>query len=134
MRGFFYFSFRRFSRTSRWFYNLRLSSLNIPQNSGKTSRVFPFKCTSLLLRSRPVQRKVLYFFKKVKHCILRVNEAKPTSETAFIVDLFLLEVERELRHVKETLFWGSWQSTDDSFSILLLKNVLVCQYATNKYC
>ena len=41
---------------------------------------------------------------------LRVNETKLTSETAFVIDLFALEGEKESKCYKRTLFWGSPQS------------------------
>ena len=48
--------------------------------------------TSLLLRSKPVQRNCLRFLQKVEKtvCALRVNETKVTSINTFIVNLFAL--------------------------------------------
>ena len=64
------------------------------------------RCICLLLRSKPVQRNCLHFFKNQKETVraLRVNETKATLRNAFIDILFALESEIESKNDKRTLF------------------------------
>ena len=50
----------------------------------KQAKFLPFKCASLLVRSKLVQQNSLYFFKIFKTVrLLRVDEIRPTSRNAF---------------------------------------------------
>ena len=68
----------------------------------KQVNFLPFRCTSLLLRTKPVQRNWLHFFKTLR--ALRINETKVTSKNAFIDNLFALESEKESKNDERTLF------------------------------
>ena len=59
----------------------------------KQAKFLPFKCASLLVRSKLVQQNSLYFFKIFKTGrLLRVDEIRPTSTNAFIVHTFALSL------------------------------------------
>ena len=59
----------------------------------KQAKFLPFKCASLLVRSKLVQQNSLYFFKIFKTVrLLRVDEIRPTSTNAFIVHTFALSL------------------------------------------
>ena len=64
------------------------------------------RCTSLLLRSKPVQQNCLRFLENFKKLHApRVNETKVTSRNAFIVIFFVLESGKESKNKEKTLFW-----------------------------
>ena len=76
----------------------------------KQANFLPCKCTSLLLRIKPVQRYYLHIFKNFKTVhVLRVNETKLTSRNAFILHLFALGGENEPKFGERSLFWSFLQ-------------------------
>ena len=88
------FSFIHFLATYSFFWNLKLSSLKCELKFGHTTQIFASRCTSLLLRSKPVQINPLRFFpifKKTVHPV-KVNKTKVTSKNAFLGTLFELEM------------------------------------------
>ena len=72
----------------------------------KKPKFLPCRCTSSLLRSKPVQRNYLHFFRKNLKTVraLRINETKLTSGSAFIFNLFTLESEKESKKDEEPSF------------------------------
>ena len=48
--------------------------------------------------------------------VVRVNETKPPSRNAFLVDLFALESQKGSRNDERTLFWDSSRSLDLSLN------------------
>ena len=70
-----------------------------------------FKCTSLLLRNKPIQWNYRHFFTRA----LKVNETKITTENAFNRDNFGIEDNDELNNDKKTLLWVFLQIRDACF-------------------
>ena len=73
----------------------------------KHAKSLSSRCTSLLLRRKPLQQNWLRFFQNPWKAvpILRVNETKVTLRNDFIANSFVLESEIESKNDEITLFW-----------------------------
>ena len=80
--------------------------------------IWQSKCTSLLLRSKPVQRNWWHFFTIFQKIVrvLGVNETKLPFRNAFLVDLFALKIQKASKNEERIHLWDSFWSLDLSLN------------------